>query len=45
MDNVTGEVVAGYGFSGAKGMIGVKFGMRAISVYRYLADALLKEIR
>ncbi len=45
VDNSSGETVCEMQFSGVKGMLGPKFSLRAISVYRYLADALLKSIK
>lgn len=45
VNNSTGETVCEMEFSGVKGMLGPKFTSRAISVYRYLADALLKSIK
>jgi hypothetical protein len=40
--NDTQETVCEYEFAGVKGMLSPKFQLRAISVYRYLADGLLK---
>jgi hypothetical protein len=40
--NDTLETVCEYEFAGVKGMLSPKFQFRAISVYRYLADGLLK---
>ena len=45
IDNATGKVVCEYEFARVKGLMGPVFRARAISVYRYLADALLKAIR
>lgn len=39
-DNVLCEI----SFNGIKGMLNPKFTGRAISVYRYLADALINDI-
>ena len=45
IDNATGKVVCEYEFARVKGLMGPVFRARAISVYRYLADALLNAIR
>lgn len=45
VDNATGEVVCEWDFAGVKGLMSPAFMMRVVSVYRYLADGLLKEIQ
>lgn len=45
IDNATGKVVCEYEFARVKGLMGPMFQARVISVYRYLADALLNAIR
>jgi hypothetical protein len=45
VNNESGEVVCEMQFTKIKGMLGPKFTMRAISVYRYLADAIIKSVK
>ena len=42
VSNKSGKTVCEYEFDGVKGAMGPKFEFRAISAYRYLADALLE---
>lgn len=44
VDNATGEVSCEFEFSEVKGLMAPVFRARAISVYRYLADGLLKVV-
>ncbi len=44
VDNSTGEVVCEFEFEKVKGLMSPAFRARVISVYRYLADGLLKAI-
>lgn len=44
INNQNGETVCDFEFSGVKGLMAPVFRARAISVYRYLADGLLKTI-
>lgn len=45
VDNTTGEVVCKFEFEKVKGLLAPVFKARAISVYRYLADELLKTVK
>lgn len=45
VDNATGSVVCEFEFKGVKGLLSPVFKARAISVYRYLADGLLKAVQ
>ena len=45
VDNRTGSVVCEFAFSEVKGMMAPVFRARVISVYRYLADELLKAVK
>ena len=45
VDNATGEVVCKFEFEKVKGLLAPVFKARAISVYRYLADELLKTVK
>ena len=44
VDNATGEVKCEFEFAKVKGLMAPVFRARAISVYRYLADGLLKSV-
>lgn len=44
-DNNSGDTLCEFEFSGIKGLLSPKFNGRAISVYRYLADAFIKTIQ
>ncbi len=44
-DNTSGNILCEFEFSGIKGLLSPKFNGRAISVYRYLADAFIKTIQ
>ena len=43
--NTSGNILCEFEFSGIKGLLSPKFNGRAISVYRYLADAFIKTIQ
>ena len=43
-DRLTDEVICEFQFYKIKGMLSPKFRGRAISVYRYLADELIKTV-
>lgn len=45
VNNETGEVVCEFIFAKVKGLLSPVFRGRAISVYRYLADNLLKAVK
>ena len=45
IDNATGEAVCEFEFEKVKGLLSPTFRARAISVYRYLADELLKAVK
>lgn len=45
IDKSTGEIVCEFKFEGVKGLMAPIFRARAISVYRYLADGLLKVVQ
>lgn len=45
VDNATGETVCEFTFKKVKGLMAPVFKARAISVYRYLADELLKAVK
>lgn len=45
INNETDEVVCEFIFAGVKGLLSPVFKGRAISVYRYLADNLLKAVK
>ena len=44
VDNATGETKCEFEFAKVKGLLAPVFRARAISVYRYLADGLLKSV-
>lgn len=45
IDNSTGETLCEFEFDKVKGLLSPNFRARAISVYRYLADGLLKQVQ